>query len=319
MSRSCPCRNLPEGPLTHSSSLGGIINIRRLEVFLEILDARSFTTAARRLMVSQPTVSKHLRLLEKDLDVQLIRRRAGGLPQATAAGEVFARYARGLVRLTREAKRAAAAADRSGAEVLSIGATSMVGATLIPRLLRTFHWRFPDVEVDLQVGNQEAIAQRLLSGSCAVGVLAGRLHEPRLTQKAFANEDLVLVTKRGHRLTGSRIVPSQLGNEVFLLRETGSSDRRAQEESLARWGLENVRTSHVGSGEVIKRILETGYGVSLMARTAVRSELSTGSLSVLDIDPAPARRLITAAHRIDHALTPAERSFLGLLDEMGPP
>ncbi|MFG3052186.1 LysR family transcriptional regulator [Kitasatospora sp. NPDC048239] len=293
------------------------MNIRRLQVFLEILEAGSLSAAARRLRVSQPTVSQHLRQLEEDLDTELLHRGPGGL-RPTDAGTVLAGYARDLVRLTAEAREATRAAGRADALVLAIGATTTVGSYLVPPLLQAFRRRFPQVAVDLHIGNQEDIARRLLSGACSIALVAGRLREERLVQLPLSQEELVLAAGRGHRLRGHRITPAQLAGEVFLLREAGSSDRRAQEETLALWGLQQARTAQVGSAEAIKRLLETGHGVALLSRPAVHRELVGAELTRLDVHPAPPRRLISAAYRADHALTVAERALLALAREPAP-
>jgi DNA-binding transcriptional LysR family regulator len=288
--------------------------MHRLEVFLEVIDAGSASAAAKQLQVSQPTVSKQLRRLEEDLGVELFHRESGRL-LATDAGEVFARYARTLMRISGEAEQAVLAAGRTSVGLLTIGATTTMGTYVLPALLQSLRRRFPQIEIDLHIGNQQAITQSLNSGSCTLGLFAGRPQDDRLVQLPVGYEELTLIVGGRHRLLGRQVTAQQLGSETFLLRETGSSDRRAQEEALKQWGLPEVRREHVGSSEAIKRLVETGHGVGLLSRSAVDRELADGSLFALDVRPAPPRRLVCAAYRADHVPSLAERALIELMRE----
>lgn len=295
---------------------GEHLNTHRLEVFLEIVDTGSVSAAAKRLLVSQPTVSKQLRQLEEELGTRLFDREAGRL-RATDAGEVFAHYARTLIKITNEAERAVLTASRVGEGVLAIGATTTVGTYVVPTPLCTLRRHFPQIKVDLHIGNQQAIIQGLLSGSCTIGLLAGRPQETRLVQVPVGDEELSLVAGRRHRLAGRRLAPEQLVAETFLLREPGSGDRHAQDRALELWDLAGVRREHVGSSEAIKRLVESGHGLGLVSRAAVERELADGRLVSLDVRPVPPNRLIYAAYRTDHVPGPVERALLQLVRDHG--
>jgi DNA-binding transcriptional LysR family regulator len=124
---------------------------------------------------------------------------------------------------------------------------------------------------------------------------------------------LVLVAHKGHRLLGRRLHATDLSSELFLLRESGSSDRRSQEAALDLWELPTAQSTQLGSTEAIKCSMETGQGVTLMSRAAIQRELADGSLGVLHVEPPPPPRWIYAVHRSDHELTPTEDAFVALM------
>lgn len=83
------------------------MNLNHLRIFIAVAEEKSITRAAHRLKLSQPAVSKELRLLEKALGVSLLQRQARGL-ELTREGEVLAGYARRIFGLESEAERSLA-------------------------------------------------------------------------------------------------------------------------------------------------------------------------------------------------------------------
>src|SRR5690349_5538990 len=124
------------------------MEFRHLRYFIGIAEDLSFSHAAERLHVAQSALSRQIQALEYELKVQLFKRDKRGV-SLTAAGEVFLARARKLVIESQQASEAARGASRGELGHLEIGYISALSDGLIPRLMRQFRAKFPQVHLRL--------------------------------------------------------------------------------------------------------------------------------------------------------------------------
>ncbi|QVQ53499.1 LysR family transcriptional regulator [Spiractinospora alimapuensis] len=286
------------------------LNLHRLGIFLRVVDAGSFSAAARKLHMSQPSVSNQVKQLETSVRATLVDR-AGSRVRPTAAGEVLAQYARRILLLVEEAGAAVEQVQGVRAGRLRLGGTTTVGTYLLPALISSFCAEHPGVESDLVVGNSEQVEEALLTGDIGLAVLAGNPTAPQLVAERILTDTLVLCASPSHPLGGATGVdPRRLAQERFLLREPGSSTRADQCAALRQWRLDNATTADIWGAETIKRSVTSGLGITLMSEHAVGDDLSAGRITVIGVDPPVRGRDIVACHRRDRLLSPAESAFL---------
>jgi len=288
------------------------LNLHRLWIFMQVVECGSFSAAAQKLYMSQPSVSNQVRQLEHSLQVTLIDR-SGPKARPSAEGEVLVEYGQRVFLLADEA--VAAIRQVSGVQVgrLAVGGTTTVGTYLLPPLLGRFRQRHPGIDCDLTVGNGEQISRALVEGAIGVGAFAGVPQAPQLDSAPILSERLSLVVEPGHPLVGRPLPASALADECFLMREKGSGTRRLQEAALVEWELEGVKRCEVGGPEAAKMAVAAGLGIALISEHAVAAELDRGELAALDVDPVLPGRPIVVAWRRDRLLAPAERAFVRLL------
>ena len=140
------------------------MNLRHLEYFVAIADAGSFTGAAERLLVAQPSLSHQIRALELELGGTLLERLPRGV-RLTAAGQAFLADARLAIAHSDHARRAAHMALGLQAGELQIATFSSAPAGLLPPILRRWQERYPDVELSMR----EFINRRLLEAEVRGG------------------------------------------------------------------------------------------------------------------------------------------------------
>lgn len=289
------------------------LNLYRLWIFMTVVECGSFSAAANKLYLSQPSVSNQVRQLEQSLRTILIDR-SGARIRLTPEGEVLLEYAKRVFLLADEAVAAIRQVSGLQTGTLVAGGSTTVGTYLLPPLLAAFRERHPGIEVGIYVGNGEQVERRLVDGEVGVAVLAGEPAAPQLVSEPILEDRLVLITPPDHPLaTASAVEPARLAGETFLLREHGSATRGLQEEALETWGLEESARSEIHGPETIKQAVAAGLGVSLVSEHCVESELAASQLAALDVAPAPEPRPIVLAHRRDRLLGPAEQEFIKLL------
>jgi DNA-binding transcriptional LysR family regulator len=291
------------------------MNLNHLAVFHAVAQAGGMTRGAERLDVSQPAVSKQVRGLERALGVQLFDR-VGRRARLSRAGEVLADYARRIFALAREAEEALAEVRAAGRGRLAVGASTTIGAYLLPGVLAEMWRRHPGVELVVEIDNTTEVHRRLARHELDVGLTEGFVEANELDAEVFHRDELVVVAAPGHPLAARPRVPlAALRHEPFVLREPGSGTRAVQEQALARLKLPVRVVMTLGSTEAIKRVVAEGVGLAVLSRLSVRAECAAGALAVLPVAGLRIDRPLYLVRRKGRRDGPALQAFCAVLRE----
>jgi DNA-binding transcriptional LysR family regulator len=160
-----------------------------------------------------------------------------------------------------------------------------------PRLLGTFHERYPDVSVSMDVTNQTAVVKLVVDNEVDMAIMGQPPDHAHLEAIAFMDNPLIIVAAPGHRLASrKRIALKELEKEVFLMREPGSGTRGAMERFFRQQKLKLTTGMEMGSLSSIKQGVQAGLGLGLLPRGAVEVELMLGRLVELKIRGLPIPR-----------------------------
>jgi DNA-binding transcriptional LysR family regulator len=256
-----------------------VITVTQLRAFLAVVRAGGVQAAAERLHVSQPSVSAASSALARELGVELLEREGRGV-RLTEAGTAFEPYAAQVLGLLEQGRRAALEADRTRAARIRVVAVNTAGEYLLPPLIQAYRAVQPGAEILLEIGNREAMLERLRSHEADLGV-GGQPPGREVEGTPFLDNDLVVV---------GREAPAALGQATWLLREPGSGTRAATERFLAAQGLDPPELLTLGSNGAVKQALAIGLGVTLISVHAVRLELLQGRLVQIPAPGTPLER-----------------------------
>ena len=291
------------------------MNLNHLAIFHAVAQAGGMTLGAERLDISQPAVSKQVRELERVLGIHLFDR-IGRRVHLSQAGEILNDYARRLFALAREAETAMADVRAAGRGRLLIGASTTIGAYLLPGVLAEFWRRRPGIELLVQIENTEQVHRRLAELELDAGLTEGLVEEEELEAEVFHEDELVIIAAPGHRLAGQRRVPlSAVREEPFIMREPGSGTRAVEERALARLKLSVRAAMALGSTEAIKRVVAEGVGRAIVSRLAVAAECAAGALAVLPVAGLRIARPLHLVRRKGRRDGPALQAFCAVLRE----
>ncbi len=273
----------------------------------------SITGAARMLRISQPAVSKQLAELEQSLGTPLVDRLSRGI-QLTAAGELLSVHARRIFQAEQEAE--AELAEHLGLDggTLAVGASTTIGSYLVPRVLGDFHTRHPRVNVQLVIGNTQAITEALLDRQLDVGLTEGLIPGESLVQEVLTHDEMVLITSTNHPLASkprARLV--DLTSYPLICREEGSGTREVIEAALTRQGLSIEPAMSLGSTEAVKNAVLHGFGIAMVSRLTVELELSSRRLRALEVEGLHIRRALHLLTLKGKHPSPSTAAFLQLL------
>lgn len=263
------------------------ISLKQLEAFCAVIEQGSFSAAARRLNLSQPTVSAHLTRLEKQIGASLLTRRKKEI-LATPEGNILYRYGNEIINLSKKVLAEINQTNGPEAGAVKMGASNLPGTYLLPRILKGFRRKFPHINVNLKLGDSEQIINDIISNNLEVGVAWINKKLPRnLGSKYFARDKLVLVAPKNHEWCRRRSVSaSELKAEPFLMREQGSALKELFIRALA---LRNIKLkdlniiAELGSNDSLKESIKNGLGVGILPSLAVSDEVKKGQLKIISV------------------------------------
>lgn len=258
-----------------------MLNLVHVRSFVAVVDRGGFGAAAEALGLAQPTVSQHVRKLEEALEAPLlVRRRERSLP--TEQGRLFLPHARGLLAL------ADRATDALGARHLAVGAGTNVGVYLLQPFLHAFEGRPDGRRVELAIGPNPEILDRLRSGGLDMAATEWWDGTPGFAARVWRREPLVAIVGPGHAWAGLEgVTVEMLGGVPLVGGEAGTGTGTLLRARLGPRA-ERLRAGRqLGSTEAVKRAVRHAGGVSLVLAASVEDEVRHGSiraLPVLDAD-----------------------------------
>ena len=289
------------------------MNRNHLALFHAVAQAGGISRGAERLHVSQPAVSKQIKELEDALGIRLLERLPRG-SRLTDGGKLLAHYVQRMAVVEEETARAIEEFRGLKRGRLAVGASTTIGAYLLPQVFGEFHRQHPDIELRLEIANTETIQNQLMEGSIEVGLTEGLMEAEHLDSEVFHEDELVAIAPRGHSLLKQkRVTARELCREPFILREAGSGTRAVVERALGKRGLTVKPVLSLARPEAIKRAVIAGVGVAIVSRLAIGCELQIGSLVVIPVKDLVIRRPLHLQKLRSKNPSPAVSQFLKLL------
>jgi DNA-binding transcriptional LysR family regulator len=293
------------------------MNRNHLALFHCVAQAGGISQGAERARVSQPAVSKQIKELEESLGVKLLERGARG-SQLTDAGRLLADYAQRMAVVEQDAEQAIQQFCGLKRGRLALGASTTVGAYVLPGLLRLFHSRHPAVELGLEIANTRDIEALLLEGKVEAGLTEGISESPALTSTVFHRDDLVVIASPEHPLAHKkRVLARDLRAERLILREEGSGTRVVVERALQAAGVEVSPVLSLAGTQAIKQAVAVGLGIAIVSRLTIALEQRFGLLVVVPVQDLVISRPLHLQQLRGRASSPAILEFLKLLKQGG--
>jgi DNA-binding transcriptional LysR family regulator len=268
------------------------VDLEWLETFLAVVDRGGFTSAAEQVHRSQSRVSAHIASLERQLGVRLLdRTRRPAAP--TAAGEIFARYARDIVGGVGSARAAIGALKGLDQRSLTLITTPCVGAALIPQVLARVTADRPGLRVELAEGSWHDVERRFVADGAAMAVLP-RLDPPAangLRERVLWREPLKVVVSADHELAqDAGPVPYERLVRCPLVLPRGFGDDASEVvRLLSRRGLAAQPRVTADTPQTLTSLARAGVGVTVVNAVAL-GPLDLTGLAVLELDePEPSR------------------------------
>jgi DNA-binding transcriptional LysR family regulator len=265
----------------------GMIDVDKLETFLMAAETLNFSETAKRLHISQPTVSHHIKILEKDLGVTLFIRMNTGL-KLTEAGRLLLPWAHRLLHDTNNLQAMMASIQSDIVGELRITCSTTAGKYVLPQLAARFSHLYPGVRVRILSCTPEDVTIKLLDGEAHIGVLSHETQSASLEIQEFFRDKISLIVPAEHRWAYRKVIePSELLEEPIIFREESSGTRQVVLAELAKFdiGLDDLNIfMELGNAEAIVRTVAAGYGISFVSRLATTCPQERGNIIELAVE-----------------------------------
>ena len=293
------------------------IDFRHLETFCRVADLKSFSRAADDLLLTQPTVSGHILSLEKSLSLRLFDR-TGREARLTKAGEVFLRYASKLLTIRKDLLNALSEFSQGIRGELSLGASTIPGEYLLPKLMGDFREDHPHFTLSLKIADTKEIIQDVLQGHVELGMIGAKVNHPSLHYERYEEDEIIVVAPSDHPLARKKRAGFEdLLKEPWIIREEGSGTQMAIENALRKKGKSlkefNV-VMEMGSTSSMKEGVKAGLGLAFISERAVEEELNQGRFSRIAVEgmESISRQIYIVSHQ-GRTFSPIGMEFLRFL------
>lgn len=284
-----------------------MIDIQKVETFIYAAESSSLSEAAKQLHLSQPGVSRQIKLLEQGLGVQLFNRNHTGL-HLTEAGQILLPWARHLLHDMDELKEMMASLQESAAGELRIVCSTTVGKYILPQLAIRFRLLYPKINIHILACRPEAAALNLLAGDAQIGVVSTEAIDLGLESQEFFRDPIGLIVPVDHPWSKRpSIEPSEILHEPLYIREETSGTRWAMLTELSKFdiSLEDLNIfMEIGSTEGIMEAVSSGYGVSFVSGLASKFFRASQRIMGVEVDGLHMQR---ATYMVRKRISPPHR------------
>jgi DNA-binding transcriptional LysR family regulator len=297
------------------------MELRDLEYFLAVVEAKSVTLAARRVHVAQPTLSHALSRLESELGERLLVRKARAPLSLTDAGEVVAARARQALSAVTALRDDLGALRGVVGGSLRIAAIQSLCATLLPGALARLSREHPAIKPSVRTLAAESIARAVASGRADVGLLAGapRSSLRGLSAKVLFEEPLVALVRRSDPLSrAKKLRMKQLAERDLLLVPDGTFLSDIVHEACERAGFQPRVLLTLASAEALRETVRAGLGMTILPK-GYASPADRDLVAVPLTHPTPRREVLVVERGSQQLATPRAVSvFTTLLGALLP-
>ena len=290
------------------------MDFKQIEAFVNVVRYKSFSKAADATFFTQPTISTHIRNLEKELGVKLLDRKSRSV-EMTPQGNQFYKYAVEMI----NARSLAIDAINSGIEnlsgILEIQTSSIPGVTFLPALLAGFRGEHEGVQYYVSVSDTQTVVDNISERIGEIGFVGEDVSSGAIECIKVAADRSVLISPLSSGM-GPEVSLSDVTEHPFIWRETGSATRRSFEKAALEAGFEKDAfevAALVDDMDAIVRSVEAGLGVAIISEQ-VASALG-GRVNVSEIKDFNEARTFYMIRLKNMSLSPAAEAFAAYVKE----
>lgn len=290
------------------------MDLRQLETFVEVAKLKSFSKAAEKLYITQPTVTNHIQNLENELGTILINR-LGKTITLTEAGNILFQYAINILNTCDKAKFDLATYKGKIEGHINIYTSSVPRNYLLPLIINSFLKIYPDVTFTIGDGDSKKVINSILDGETDFGILGAKYPSNNLKYLNLLDDEIVLITPYNDKFpyeNFSYIDKDVLFKEKFIMREEGSGTRVLVEEVLqkSKISIEKINIiAYVEDTNTIKELVSLGVGVSFLSKIAIKNDLELKRYKAFYIKDLSFTRKFYFVYHKNRQLSPLSEKF----------
>lgn len=263
------------------------MNLKQLESFSYIIETNSFSEAAKKLFLTQPTISSHISLLEKELSTQLLIRTTKDVTP-TDAGKKLYTYAKQMLQIQNTILEEFHVKSEDEKNVITLGASSIPEQYILPEILPKYLKKNKN-EFKIGRGDSFEIINQVVNKEIEIGLVGTQIETSNCIFEPFYKDKLVVITPVNQKYLqmkeeGFHI--KDLLKEPIIMREEGSGTRKEIKKFLNHMKINDGSLNIIAtlnSTEAIKRSVANNMGISIISNLAVQDYIKDKRVLAFDL------------------------------------
>ena len=263
------------------------MNLKQLESFSYIIETNSFSEAAKKLFLTQPTISSHISLLEKELSTQLLIRTTKDVTP-TDAGKKLYTYAKQMLQIQNTILEEFHVKSEDEKNVITLGASSIPEQYILPEILPKYLKKNKN-EFKIGQGDSFEIINQVVNKEIEIGLVGTQIETSNCIFEPFYKDKLVVITPVNQKYLqmkeeGFHI--KDLLKEPIIMREEGSGTRKEIKKFLNHMKINDGSLNIIAtlnSAEAIKRSVANNMGISIISNLAVQDYIKEKRVLAFDL------------------------------------
>lgn len=288
--------------------------LRQLTAFIAVAEYKKMSDAAKKLYISQPTVSQIISDLEMEYGVQLFERYPKEL-KITPAGQLLLSGAQEIVAI--HENLAQSMKNINAMRPLRIGATLTIGNTMMGALADKLKRLHPDLDISVFVDNTKMIEHRMIHNELDIALVEGIIIREEILTEPVLDDRLELICGTKHPLAAlPALTIEDLRGKEFIMRERGSGTRAIFENIMLTHHIPFTTKWECSSGTAIIEAVRHNLGLGVLSYRCVNDYVAKGEIHICPLEGVSMKRFFYLGYNKNHPVTSQMRDFIDAVKEI---
>lgn len=290
------------------------MNLRYIRIFLSVCESgNNISEAARKMMISQPSVSVAIRELEEYYQVKLFDRISRRL-YLTQAGAEFLRYAQRICVLFDDMEKEMGEWNTEGS--IRIGASITIGSQFMAEYAARFRQEMPGIRTYVRVDHSRELEKQLLTNKLDLALVESPVHNEAVSVTLYMEDQLQVIAPPTAKFRENPVLTEEaFCAQPFLLREVGSGTREIFERVMREHDRAVEPVWEAASTTAILNGVSSGIGVSVIPRRMAIDAVESGKVVAVTVEGMEFRQKFYVVHHRDKVLTPYMKAFIEVVKQ----
>lgn len=290
------------------------MNLRYIRIFLSVCEnGNNISKAARKMMISQPSVSVAIRELEEYYQIKLFDRISRRL-YLTQAGMEFRRYAQRICALYDDLEKEMVEWNLEGS--IRIGASITIGSQFIADYVTRFRQQMPGIRTYVRVDHSRELEKQLLTNSLDLALVESPVHNEAVEATLYMEDLLQVITPPTSQFKQNCVLSEDaFCAQPFLLREIGSGTREIFERVMREHDRAVEPVWEAASTTAILNGVSSGIGISVIPRRMAMDAVESGNVLAASVEGMEFRQKFYIVHHRDKLLTSYMKTFIEVVKQ----
>ncbi|MDR0235755.1 LysR substrate-binding domain-containing protein [Acinetobacter sp.] len=291
------------------------MDIKNLKIFVEIVHCQSFTLAADRLFMTQPTISKSIKHLEEELGTALFKKGEAGRKREvvlTYIGELIYQHALNILNEQKQIFDNINQVQDLKKGKLTIGLPPL-GSVLLSPLIALFHQNYPDIQLNFLEVGANGIEEAIAAKSIDVGILLGNLRPSFAAIPVIDSPMCLLAKKNSHWNQRNTVNLIELKEEKFLLYADSFTLNKMIIQAANSVGFEPKVVCKSSQWDFISKMVEFNMGIAILPKIYC-DQLDPQKFCSAILNEPKLHWTLSMAWNITVAMSPATKAWLNIVE-----